>query len=105
MREETFDLFGTPWRIIYCDEIEVQGEDKDAFQYGLTDYTNRVISVATKSKTGEDLPESEIQITKLHEVMHCILTTGMYCDYSNDEPFVEWLARSVYSLRKQEVIK
>lgn len=104
MKEETFELFGSPWRVIYCDKIEVDDEE-NKFQYGLSDYTNRVITVATKSKSGDDLPESEIQITKLHEIMHCILTTGMYCAYSDDEPLVEWLARSVYSLRKQDVIK
>ena len=107
MKEETFDLFGSPWRVIYCDKIEIEGEEncEDKFQFGITDYTNRVISVATKSKSGEDLPESEVQITKLHEIMHCLLTTGMYCSYSDDEPLVEWLARSIYSLRKQEIIK
>jgi len=29
MKEETFDLFGSPWRIIYCDKIEIEGEDPD----------------------------------------------------------------------------
>ena len=27
MREETFDLFGSPWRVIYCDKIEIEGEE------------------------------------------------------------------------------
>lgn len=107
MKEETFDLFGSPWKIIYCDKIDIKDEEhsEDKFQWGLTDYINRVISIATKNKNGEDMPDSEIQLTKLHEIMHCILTTGMYCAYSDDEPLVEWLARSIYSLRKQEIIK
>lgn len=42
---------------------------------------------------------------KLHELIHAILGTGMYGEVSGDEPMVEWLARSIYSLRKQDVIK
>jgi len=51
------------------------------------------------------MPDEEIQITKLHELIHCILGTGMYGEASSDEPMVEWLARSIYSLVKQGVIK
>lgn len=29
MTEETFDLFGSPWRIIYCDKIEIEGEEPE----------------------------------------------------------------------------
>ena len=50
-------------------------------------------------------PKEEIEITKLHELMHCALATGMYKRDSDNESLVEWLARSVFSLRQQKVIK
>ena len=103
MKEEKFNLFGSNWTIQYGDKIEVEGEN--GFQFGLTDYVNRVISVATKDNQGGDLPEEEIEMCKLHELTHAILGTGMYGEVSGDEPMVEWLARSIYSLRKQDVIK
>ena len=46
MKEEKFDLFGSNWTIKYGDKIEIEGEN--GFQFGLTDYVARVISVATK---------------------------------------------------------
>lgn len=48
MREETFDLFGSRWTIRYAGKIETDDEDK-GFQFGLTDYINRVICVATQA--------------------------------------------------------
>lgn len=103
MKEEKFDLFGSNWTIKYGDKIEVEGEND--FQFGLTDYINRVISVAIKDNQGEPLPEEEVEMCKLHELIHAILGTGMYGEISGDEPLVEWLARSIYSLRKQDIIK
>lgn len=103
MKEEKFNLFGSNWTIKYGDKIEIEGEN--GFQFGLTDYVARVISVATKDNQGEPLPEEEVEMCKLHELVHAILGTGMYGDISGNEPLVEWLARCIYSLVKQGVIK
>ena len=103
MKEETFNLFGSNWTIKFADEIVIDKED--GFQFGITDHINRVICVSTKDKESNQMPDEEIQITKLHELIHCILGTGMYGEASSDEPMVEWLARSIYSLVKQGVIK
>lgn len=101
MKEETFELFGTKWTIIYVDEIKVD----EGFQYGLADYVNRRITIATKDTEGKSFPKEELEITKLHELIHSILATRQYKTVSDDEPLVEWLARSIYSLMKQKVIK
>lgn len=83
MKEEKFNLFGSNWTIQYGDKIGVEGEN--GFQFGLTDHVNRVISVATKDNKERDLPEEEIEMCKLHELIHCILGTGMYGEVSGDE--------------------
>ena len=90
--------------MIYCDSIESDEQDVKS-QWGLTDYVNRRICIATKDMENKSFPREEIEITKLHELIHCILATGRYKTVSDDEPLVEWLARSIYSLRKQKVIK
>ena len=51
MKEETFNMFGSKWTIKYADKIET--DDGKGFQFGLTDYINRVICVATKSSNGD----------------------------------------------------
>jgi hypothetical protein len=103
MKEEKFNLFGSNWTVKYADKIEMDGDS--GFQFGLTDYVNRIICIATKDSSGKQLPKEEIEITKLHELSHCILGTGMYADLSSTEPLVEWIGRCIYSLRQQKVIK
>ena len=39
----------------------------------------------------------------LHELTHSILDTGGYNNSSSDEPLVEWIARCLNSLLKQNV--
>ena len=52
-------------------------------------------------KVLKSLSEKTIKLTLLHEIMHAICGTGQYNDYSNDEPFIEWLANCIYSLKEQ----
>lgn len=103
MKEETFNLFGSNWTIKYADKIEL--DSIDGFQFGITDYINRVICIATNDGNDEQLPDEEIGITRLHELIHAVLGTGMYSEASGNEPMVEWLARNIYSLVKQGIIK
>ena len=81
IKTKDLDLFGSPWNITFCDEIAVSKdeEEEDSFKFGLCDGTNRRIAIA-------------------------ILKTGQYLHSNDDEPLVEWLARCVYSLKKQGVI-
>ncbi len=51
MKEEKFNLFGSNWTIKYADNIELDKEE--GFHFGIIDYVNRVICVATKNGNGE----------------------------------------------------
>lgn len=99
----TFDIYGTEWEIKYCDNIKEEANDGNKLE-GLCDHSNHLISIATKKLNGEVKPQSEIELTKLHEIFHAILGTGQYIPSCEDEPLVEWLARSVYSLKKQGIL-
>ena len=59
------------------------------------------IKIATKTTDGKSLSEKTIKLTLLHEIMHAICGTGQYNAYSEDEPFIEWLANCIYSLKQQ----
>lgn len=106
IKTKDLDLFGSSWNITFCDEIAVSKdeEEEDSFKFGLCDGTNRRIAIATKSPDKSEQPIEEIEISTLHELMHAILKTGQYLHSNDDEPLVEWLARCVYSLKKQGVI-
>lgn len=95
-KDRTIDIFGTKWSIKFVDKIELEDEGSTV---GLTDYSNKVISVIT------DQPREEISITLLHEIVHAILNAGQYISCSKDEPLVEFIARSFNSLIEQGVLQ
>ena len=49
-------------------------------------------------------PDLEIYITLVHEIIHAILDTGQYFEESQKEPLVEWIARCIISLLKQDIL-
>lgn len=95
-KDRTVDIFGSKWKLKFVDAIEV---DDGASVDGLTDSTNRIISVDVKQT------KNEADITLLHELIHAILNTGQYFNASRDEPMVEFLARGIQSLIKQGVLQ
>lgn len=95
-RDRTVDIFGSKWKLKFVDAIEV---DDGASVDGLTDSTNRIISVDVKQA------KNEADITLLHELIHAILNTGQYFNASSNEPMVEFLARGIQSLIKQGVLQ
>lgn len=95
-KDRTVDIFGSKWKLKFVDAIEI---DDGASVDGLTDSTNRIISVDVNQT------KNEADITLLHELIHAILNTGQYLNASRDEPMVEFLARGIQSLIKQGVLQ
>lgn len=95
MKTKKIEIFGTKWTICYQDHIESEG---DGFTFGHTDSVSKIITVATKDRDGNPLPEREVRLTMYHELFHAILLEGQYNGYSEDEPLVEWLAKCILSL-------
>lgn len=101
-----FHIFGTNFKVHFVERIEPSEDDErnGVIPIGRTT-PDEVVYVATHSHTGEKFPDEKIAITLIHELMHCIFGTGEYQHTNADEPCVEWTARCIYSLIKQNVFK
>ena len=100
MTDFYFELFNTTWTVSFIDNFKDETKDGE-FRLGDTNYELNRIRIATKTKEGKPLSEKTIQLTVLHKIMHAICEVGQYNDYSEDEPFIEWLANCIYSLKEQ----
>ena len=91
-----FDIFGTVFTIKLVDTLD---EDDKLLHYGLTEEI-RISKEVMKTKQ----PDSELYVTLVHEIIHAVLDTGQYLEESQKEPLVEWLARCIISLLKQDIL-
>lgn len=94
-RDFSFVLFHTRWYVKYVDQLY---DENDNYLLGLTNFGKREILIALQDPSGKALPEKELSLTLLHEVMHSIFMTGQYTSATQDEPLVEWCSRCLYSL-------
>ena len=99
MKNFCFKIFNSTWTVSFVDKVELS--NSEGFFFGKTNVCTNKILVATKDLDGNPLPQTTIEITILHEMMHAILSSGQYESYTNDEPLVEWLANCIYSLKQQ----
>ena len=95
-----FDIFGTVFTIKLVDTLD---EDDKLLHYGLTEGNTKEISIS-KEVMKVKQPDSEIYVTLVHEIIHAVLDTGQYLEESQKEPLVEWLARCIISLLKQDIL-
>ena len=95
-KDSTIDIFGSKWKLKFVDKIDLED---DSNPDGITDANKRLIAVSTNQS------DNEVMITLLHELIHAVLDTGQYLDSSQNEPMVEFVARSLYSLTKQGLIQ
>lgn len=95
-KDRTIDIFGSKWKLKFVDKIDLED---DSNPDGITDANKRLIVVSTNQS------DNEVMITLLHELIHAILDTGQYLSSSQNEPMVEFVARSLYSLTKQGLIQ
>lgn len=98
-RDKVIDIFGSKWTLKQVKgEIKSESSNDDTIYFGLTNLRDRVIYL------NSELNENEFNITLLHELFHAITATGLYNGSCDDEPLIEFLARSIYSLSKQGII-
>ena len=95
-KDRTIDIFGSKWKLKFVDKIDLED---DSNPDGITDANKRLIAISTNQS------DNEIIITLLHELIHAILDTGQYLNSSQNEPMVEFVARSLYSLTKQRLMQ
>lgn len=95
-----FDIFGTTFTIKLVDTLD---EDDKLLHYGLTEGNTKEIRI-NKEVMKAKQPDSELYVTLVHEIIHAVLDTGQYLEESQKEPLVEWLARCIISLLKQDIL-
>lgn len=95
-KDRTIDIFGSKWKLKFVDKIDLEDDPNPD---GITDANKRLIAISTNQS------DNEVMITLLHELIHAVLDTGQYLSSSQDEPMVEFVARSLYSLTKQGLIQ
>lgn len=102
LNNKTFDLFGDKWKIQLVDKLV---DEKDGHEYfGQSQRGARNLINIAKSLDNVNTTEDTRVQTLLHEIIHAICDTGQYFNISQDEPFVEWMAKCLYSLKKQKII-
>ena len=100
-----FNIFGSKWTINIVDNIEPE-VDEDGYKHhyaGMTYNATQKIKIA-RTVREEKLSNEIMYKTLIHELIHVICNTGVYFNYSNDESFVEFMARGILSLLKQDLI-
>ena len=95
-----FDIFGTTFTIKLVDTLDA---DDNLLHYGITEGNTKEIRIS-KEVMKVKQPNSEIYVTLVHEIIHAILDTGQYLEESQKESLVEWLARCIISLLKQDIL-
>ena len=95
-----FDVFGTIFTIKLVDTLD---KEDNMLHYGITEGNTKEIRIS-KEVMKVKQPDSEIYVTLVHEIIHAVLDTGQYLEESQKEPLVEWLARCIISLLKQDIL-
>lgn len=103
VNRKKFNLFGKKYTIEYVDELKPLNDDDNSVTYGITCHPECTIQVAKKVK-GKAIDKEDVEITRLHEIMHAIFDAGDYHSCNDDEPLVQWCARCLYALKKQGII-
>ena len=102
LHNKKIDILGTIYTIKIVDELK--DDNEDSYKYGETNHAEYIIRIA-KTAYSIKLPNNQMEITFLHELMHAICSSGCYLSYNDDEQFVEWTARCLYKLIKSGLFK
>lgn len=102
LQNTEFDIFGTKWKVVFKETV-LNDEEQPHELYGCCTMSSHTIEIA-KSVNGVKQSKEELKISLLHEIFHAIFDTGQYFNSSNDEPLVEWCARSINNLLEQKII-
>lgn len=85
-------------------EESMLGEDGESFYFGTSDATYKEIKLSTKLPDNTKINNDSLQETYYHEILHSILNEGQYNEESDNEPLVEWIAKCLLQLKKQNAL-
>lgn len=85
-------------------EESMLGEDGESFYFGISNATYKEIKLSTKLPNNNKINNDSLQETYYHEILHSILNEGQYNEESDNEPLVEWIAKCLLQLKKQNAL-
>lgn len=99
-KNKKFKFINSIYELKFVDRIGNQ----DEVIFGQLDPDLKQILIATKDVNGNTYKENQIKNTILHELIHLIFFEGQYHECYEDEPLVEWLAKSIKLLIDKKII-
>ena len=100
-KDRKFKFMDSVWTIKFVDRVELlDDQGPTATNFGLCDADRRTITIGLKDIDGRPYRKEQVIQTLRHELMNMIMFEGQYLPCFNDEPLVEWLAKSVGMLLK-----
>lgn len=103
-KQINFTLFKEPWTINFYDNVDQEGAEDGSYVDGWCWSEEHKIDIATKTKKGKPKSARDVELVKLHELVHCILGSGSYFQSNSDEPMVEWIAKCLLDLKEQKIL-
>lgn len=101
-KDRQIKIGNSRWKVKYKDALS--SEDKEIFYFGLSDFIHKEIRLSTKLPDNKIMDKDTLQETYYHEIIHSILNEGQYKEVSKDEPLVEWIAKCLLQLKKQNAL-
>ena len=102
IKNRQIKIGNSKWKIKL--EESMLSEDKEIFYFGLSDFIHKEIKLSTKLSDNKIMDKDTLQETYYHEIIHSILNEGQYKEVSKDEPLVEWIAKCLLQLKKQNAL-
>ena len=102
IKNRQIKIGNSKWKIKL--EESMLSEDKEIFYFGLSDFIHKEIKLSTKLSDNKIMDKDTLQETYYHEIIHSILNEGQYKGESDNEPLVEWIAKCLLQLKKQNAL-
>ena len=85
-------------------EESMLSKDGESFYFGNSNATYKEIKLSTKLPDNTKINNDSLQETYYHEILHSILNEGQYNEESDNESLVEWMAKCLLQLKKQNAL-
>lgn len=102
MKNKKIKIDGVPYSVQYIDTVETS--DPEVYCFGKNNNIYKTIQISTKRPDGSNNTIQDMELTYLHELVHAILNQGQWWKEFEDEAFVEYLAKRLYELKKQNAL-
>lgn len=104
-RNRKFRIMDSVYSIKFVDRVPLmENQDPESVNFGVCNVDKKEILIGLKDSDGNPYREEQVMNTLRHELMHIVMFEGQYNNCYNDEPLIEWLAKSLGVLLKQKVL-